>query len=88
MHDSLNSLFLINLYHVKIYPFPSQTDIGLKRQANEDNYGTQSTVNGEVFIVCDGMGGHVGGEQQHQKSPSIALLNTSLPNTMKTSLLL
>ena len=39
----------------------SETDIGLKRQANEDNYGTQSTVNGEVFIVCDGMGGHVGG---------------------------
>ncbi|MGB1050579.1 MAG: Stp1/IreP family PP2C-type Ser/Thr phosphatase, partial [Chitinophagales bacterium] len=45
----------------KFINFTSHTDIGLKRQANEDNYGTQSTVNGEVFIVCDGMGGHVGG---------------------------
>ena len=39
----------------------SHTDIGKARQANEDYFGQFSTVNGEVFVVCDGMGGHMGG---------------------------
>lgn len=34
---------------------------GQVRKANEDNCGYQSTLNGELFVVCDGMGGHVGG---------------------------
>ncbi len=36
------------------------TDVGMKRSNNEDNY----LINDELslFIVCDGMGGHVGGE--------------------------
>lgn len=38
-----------------------RTDIGCKRAANEDNMGTAETVNGLVSVVCDGMGGHVGG---------------------------
>ena len=39
------------------------TDVGLVRKANEDACGqvNSSTKNGHVFIVCDGMGGHVGG---------------------------
>lgn len=35
--------------------------VGQVRKANEDNCGYQSTPNGELFVVCDGMGGHVGG---------------------------
>ena len=36
------------------------TDVGMKRTNNEDNY----LVNDELslFVCCDGMGGHVGGE--------------------------
>ncbi|MCA9566647.1 MAG: serine/threonine-protein phosphatase, partial [Myxococcales bacterium] len=36
------------------------TDVGLKRQDNEDNYLINEELN--LFVVCDGMGGHVGGE--------------------------
>lgn len=35
--------------------------VGQVRKANEDNCGYASTPNGELFVVCDGMGGHVGG---------------------------
>jgi len=35
--------------------------VGQVRKANEDNCGYRKTVNGELFVVCDGMGGHVGG---------------------------
>ena len=36
------------------------TDVGVKRTNNEDNY----LINDELslYIVCDGMGGHAGGE--------------------------
>ena len=39
----------------------SKTDIGLVRKANEDSCGFAETPNGHLFVVCDGMGGHVGG---------------------------
>ena len=39
----------------------SATDIGLVRKANEDNCFVAETPNGFLFVVCDGMGGHVGG---------------------------
>lgn len=38
-----------------------KTDVGRKRAANEDNMCNAITQNGLVSIVCDGMGGHVGG---------------------------
>ena len=36
------------------------TDVGLKRGHNEDNYLINEEL--QLFVVCDGMGGHVGGE--------------------------
>ena len=38
-----------------------QTDVGKKRKTNEDHGGHFETINGLVSVVCDGMGGHVGG---------------------------
>ncbi len=37
------------------------TDVGRVRSANEDCLGEAMTPNGHLFVVCDGMGGHVGG---------------------------
>lgn len=38
-----------------------KTDVGRKRAANEDSMSNAITQNGLVALVCDGMGGHVGG---------------------------
>lgn len=40
-----------------------KTDVGCKRPANEDWYGSFVCDNGLVAVVCDGMGGHVGGRE-------------------------
>ena len=37
------------------------TDTGLVRPHNEDSNRFERTHNGDLFVVCDGMGGHVGG---------------------------
>ena len=37
------------------------TDTGLVRSHNEDSNRVERTDNGDLFVVCDGMGGHVGG---------------------------
>lgn len=38
------------------------TDIGCEREINEDRYAVADSSNGRAWIVCDGMGGEVGGE--------------------------
>jgi len=38
------------------------THVGQVRKANEDSKDTFETANMKVFVVCDGMGGHVGGQ--------------------------
>jgi serine/threonine protein phosphatase PrpC/LysM repeat protein len=43
------------------FEFGNATDIGNVREQNEDYLAYFECSNGHVFIVCDGMGGHVGG---------------------------
>ena len=38
------------------------TDVGLVRKANEDRGLWFDSLNGRIGLVCDGMGGHVGGQ--------------------------
>ena len=42
--------------------FGNKTDFGRVRQRNEDYMESFESQYGHVFVVCDGMGGHVGGE--------------------------
>ena len=42
--------------------FGNKTDTGKQREKNEDYLETFKSTFGDVFIVCDGMGGHLGGE--------------------------
>ncbi len=41
--------------------FAGLTDVGLQRAANQDSYYLSPA--GDLFIVADGMGGHVGGQE-------------------------
>ena len=44
------------------YEIGNHSDVGRVREVNEDYFGTFRGSFGELLVVCDGMGGHKGGE--------------------------
>jgi serine/threonine protein phosphatase PrpC/tetratricopeptide (TPR) repeat protein len=40
----------------------AETDVGLVREKNEDNHRVDRIADGWLLVVCDGMGGHLGGQ--------------------------
>ncbi len=53
---------------LKNFTYHGHSDIGLIREKNEDRYGYFNTVNGDVFVVCDGIGGVGDGEIAAEKT--------------------
>lgn len=52
----------MSLININPENFYKRGEIGLVRKAQEDSHDfAPMTCNGDVFVVCDGMGGHVGG---------------------------
>ncbi|WP_051296343.1 Stp1/IreP family PP2C-type Ser/Thr phosphatase [Eisenibacter elegans] len=54
----------------KQFRFGNHTDVGNLRTQNEDYLGYFDTLNGHIFLVCDGMGGHAGGSTASQLAVS------------------
>ncbi|MGQ9612553.1 MAG: Stp1/IreP family PP2C-type Ser/Thr phosphatase [Chloroflexus sp.] len=42
--------------------YSARTDVGQRREVNQDAYGSAEINQGTLLVVCDGMGGHLAGE--------------------------
>lgn len=52
-----------------------RTDVGCKRAVNEDSIGRADTPNGLAVVICDGMGGNVGGKTASETAVSAILMH-------------
>ena len=60
------------------------TDVGLKREGNEDSFSTEDSLG--LYVVADGMGGHLAGEVASQVA--VEMINKSFRNWIEKSILL
>lgn len=52
-----------------------RTDVGCRRPVNEDSIGKADTLNGLAVVICDGMGGHVGGKVASETAVNAILMH-------------
>ena len=53
------------------YLIAKATDIGASREINEDSMTVFDSPNGQVLVVCDGMGGQAAGDVASQLAVNI-----------------
>ena len=59
--NNICSIIMAKTNELKNFDFGASSDPGLIRKENEDCMGYFESINGYVFVVCDGLGAHVGG---------------------------
>lgn len=52
-----------------------RTDVGCRRSVNEDSIGKADTLNGLAVVICDGMGGNVGGKVASETAVDAILIH-------------